>query len=207
VKIDGEQNDGPSVMQQYGITAFPTLLYINPDGTLFRKSVGMADAASLIKRGNEVMNPQATPLFQARKKYYASPLGLEDLREYISVMMQDQSDSLETFMLAYYHTQKNLNMTDPLDFYAFYKHENDLNSMNSKTFLENPANYGAEVYTGKIKEWINYAFSRSVETGDFSIVEKTIGQLYPYWEKAETLGQDQATYLVYVKSQYDKYHH
>jgi thiol-disulfide isomerase/thioredoxin len=206
VKIDGEKADGPAVMQQYGITAFPTLLYINPDGTLFRKSVGMADAASLVKKGNEVLNPDATPVFQARKKYYASPLGLADLREYIGVLMQDQSDSLEVFTLAYYNTQKNLNMIDPLDFYAFYKHENDINSPNSKAFLDNPTGYGAQVYTGKIKEWINYAFSSAVEKGDFSIAEKAISQLYPYWEKAETLGQDQTSYIAYVKSQYEKYH-
>jgi len=205
VKIDGEKNDGPAIMQKYGITAFPTLLFINPDGTLFRKSVGMMDAATLIKRGNEIMHPEATPLFQARKKYYSSKLELNDLREYLMVMMQDQSDSLENFLFAYYNTKPKLDMTDQLDFYAFYKFENNINSPNSQYFLANPAIFGSENYTGKIKEWINYSFSLSVEKGDFSIVENMITTVYPYWEKSEALGQNKDEYIAYVKTQYARY--
>lgn len=205
VKIDGEKNDGPAIMQKYGITAFPTLLFINPDGTLFRKSVGMMDAATLIRRGNETLHPEATALFKARKKYYASKLELNDFREYITVMMEDDSDSLETFLFAYYNMQPKLDLTDRLDFYAFYKFENDINSANSKQFLENPDTYGGETYTGKIKEWINHSFSLAVEKNNFSIVENTITAVYPYWEKAETLGQNKDAYVAYVKTQYAKY--
>lgn len=205
VKIDGEKNDGPSVMQQYGITAFPTLLYLNADGSLSQKTVGMMDAATLLKRGKETVDPQSSPLFQARQKYYASGLTLNDLREYISVMMQDQSDSLDVFTYAYFNTQPNLDLADQIDFYAFYKHENNLQSSNSVYFLEHAAAYPPDVYTGKIKEWINQSFSSAVEKGDFALVEQTIGIVYPYWEKAEALGQDKAAYTAYVKTQYAKY--
>jgi thiol-disulfide isomerase/thioredoxin len=205
VKIDGEKNDGPSVMQQYGITAFPTLLYLNADGSLSRKTVGMMDAAALLKRGREAVDPQSSPLFRARTKYYASALTVADLREYISAMMQDQADSLDVFTYAYFNTQQNLDLADQIDFYAFYKHEQNVKSANSVYFLEHPAVYSPEVYTGKIKEWINYAFSSAVEKNDFTVVEDMITAVYPYWEKAETLGQDKASYIAYVKTQYAKY--
>jgi hypothetical protein len=205
VKIDGEKNDGPVVMQQYGVTAFPTLLYLNADGSLSRKMVGMMDAAALLKRGKEAVDPTSSPLFGARTKYYASALTVADLREYISAMMEDQADSLDVFTYAYFNSQPTLDLNDQIDFYAFYKHEQNVKSPNSVYFLGHPEAFPTDVYTGKIKDWINHSFSSAVEKNDFAIVESMITEVYPYWEKAETLGQDKASYIAYVKTQYAKY--
>jgi len=205
VKIDGEKNDGPGIMQKYGISAFPTLLYLAADGSLLRKTVGMADVASVMKRGNEVLHPEATELYKARKKYYASQRMLPDLHDYLNVMIADDSDSLSHFTWTYYTIQKQLNLADPIELYVFYKHENDLNSALSNQFLENPASFSPDTYTGKIKEWINFSFGQAVQQGNFALVEATINKVYPYWEKAEHLQQDKAAYLSYVQSQYAKY--
>jgi hypothetical protein len=121
-------------------------------------------------------------------------------------MIADQSDSLGIFTQAYYNVHPNLNMQDELDFYVFYQHENDITKANSVHFLENPAEYPVDVYTGKIKSWVNFAFSQAVGKGDFAIVEAMIDRVYPYWEKAEALQQDKAAYVTYVRSQYNRYH-
>lgn len=206
VKIDGEKGDGPAIMQQYGITAFPTLLYLDADANLTRKMVGMMDVSGLTQRGNEAIHPETTPIYIARKQYYASQLTDADMRTYISAMIADQSDSLSMFTQAYYNVHTNLDMADEIDFYVFYQHENDITKPNSVHFLENPAEYPVEVYTGKIKAWVNFAFSQAVGKGDFAIIESMIDRVYPYWEKAEALGQDKATYITYVRSQYNRYH-
>ncbi len=205
VKIDGEKADGPAVMQQYGITAYPTLLYLNADGTIFRKVVGGMTAEDLLKRGNEAIHPDDSPLWIARKKYYSSNLELVDLREFIGVMIAEDGDSLGLFASAYFNVNQSLNLKDEIDFNVFYQQENDLESKNSTYFLTNPSEFPVDAYTGKIKEWINQSFATAIEKKDYSIVELVVIKLYPYWEKAETLDQDQVTYLAFVKEQYERY--
>jgi len=205
VKIDGEKADGPAVMQQFGITAYPTLLYLNADGTVFRKVVGGMTVEDLMKRGNEAIHPNDSPLWIARKKYYASNLELNDLKEFIGVMIEEDGDSLDLFSSAYFNVNPSINLNDELDFYVFYQQEKNLESKNSVYFLTNPSEFPVDVYTGKIKEWINESFATAIEKKDYSIVESVVVKLYPYWEKAETLDQDQVTYLAFVKEQYARY--
>lgn len=205
VKIDGEKNDGPSVMQQYGISAYPTLLYINADGTLFRKVVGMMDVPALMAKGNEALHPETSPVFVARKQYYSSDKGEEALKMYISTLAAEQDDSLEVFTLRYYKMKRPLNLQDDFDFFVFYQQETDFNSANGQYFLNHASEFDSQSYTGKIKEWINGAFSAAVEQQDYTIVEKAVEQLFPYWEKAENIGQTKEEYLQYVKTQYNRY--
>ena len=206
VKIDGEKEaeGGPKTMMEYGISAYPTLLYINADGTLFRKLVGGQEATTLLKRAKEMVDPTSSPLLQARKAFYASKRETADLKTYITVMIADQADSVDVFAQTYYTTAKTLNLADQVDFYAFYKSENNATSANGVYFLEHFELFPPNVYADKIKEWINYSFSVALEKSDYSIVEASVKNLYPHWQKAESI-QDQETYLAYVKQQFDHY--
>lgn len=51
-KIDMEKGEGPSLGSQYGVTAYPTLLFISPEGKLMHKAVGYQSADRLINNGN-----------------------------------------------------------------------------------------------------------------------------------------------------------
>ena len=206
VKIDGEKEaeGGPKTMQEYGISAYPTLLYINPDGTLSRKLIGGQDAATLMKRGKEVVDPSGSPVLKARKIYYASKKESADLKAYLSVMIADQADSTDMFAATYYNTATTINLADQVDLYAFYKSEKSSTSPNGIYFLEHADAIPPNVVADKIKEWINQAFTVSLEGADYSIVETVVKQLYPYWQKVETV-QPEESYLVYVKKQFDRY--
>lgn len=206
VKIDGEKEaeGGPKTMQEYGISAYPTLLYINADGTLSRKLVGGQEATTLLKRGKEVVDPNSSPLLQARKVYYASKKETADLKTYITVMIADEADSTDIFAQSYYTTAKTINLADQVDLFVFYKSEHNSTSVNGLYFLEHFDSFPPNIVADKIKEWINQSFSIALEKSDYSVVETTVKQLYPYWQKVETI-QDQETYLVYVKQQFDKY--
>lgn len=206
VKIDGEKEaeGGPKTMMEYSLNSYPTLLFINPDGTLFRKLVGMQDATTLLKRGKELVDPNSSALLLARKTYYASKKETADLKTYITAMIADQADSTDLFAQTYYTTAKTINLADQVDFYVFYKSEQNSASSNGLYFLEHYDAFPANVVADKIKEWINQSFSKALEKADYSIVETTVKQLYPYWQKTESI-QDQETYLTYVKQQFDRY--
>ncbi len=50
-KIDMEKGEGPSIQNKYGVTAYPTLLFITPEGDLLHKARGYQPADRLINNG------------------------------------------------------------------------------------------------------------------------------------------------------------
>lgn len=49
LKIDAEKDaDGPSISKKYGVSAYPTLLFINGDGKLVKKLVGKQSEEKLL---------------------------------------------------------------------------------------------------------------------------------------------------------------
>lgn len=56
-KIDMETGEGPSLAQEYEVTAYPTLLYINGDGKLLHKAIGYLSTEEFIATGQDALNP------------------------------------------------------------------------------------------------------------------------------------------------------
>ena len=57
VKIDMEIGEGPALSEEFGVSAYPTLLFFSPDGKLVHKSVGAMDAEEFIELGKNAQLP------------------------------------------------------------------------------------------------------------------------------------------------------
>lgn len=205
VKVNGESvaEDGPKTMQEYGISAYPTLLYINPDGSLFRKVVGGMDANSLLAKGKEAMDPASSMTAKARKAFFSSKKTEKDYLNFIQAMVTDEADSLDYYAKYYYYENYSIDLSNPTGLMIFLKAEVNSKSEHSEYFLKHSEEFSPQDYTEKIKTWINDAFKKSLEQNNYSIIEQEVTYLHPYWSKMEEL-PDLATYLNYVKTQYDK---
>jgi thioredoxin 1 len=53
--LDGEQEEGAVLAQQFGIKAYPTLMFISPQGELIAKSPGFRTADDLVGLGKEML--------------------------------------------------------------------------------------------------------------------------------------------------------
>ncbi|MCS7076122.1 MAG: thioredoxin family protein [Bacteroidia bacterium] len=47
-KIDGEKGEGPKIVQQYKVEAYPTILFFSPEGQLVGSQVGAQEPESFI---------------------------------------------------------------------------------------------------------------------------------------------------------------
>lgn len=206
VKIDGEKEaeGGPKTMREYGISAYPTLLYINPDGSLNQKVVGGQDTRQLWKHAKKVIDPSGKALLEARTTYYKSKRTVNDLKSYLGVLSSEGSDSLDIYSKVYYDSKSKLDLTQPEDFYAFSKFETNSNSETSKYFLEHIEEFKAKEASGKIMEWIRGDFQLAISKRDYSIIENTVKMVHPFWDKVEEVPSLEE-YLKYVKEQYDQY--
>lgn len=53
--LDGEQEEGAALAQKFGIEAYPTLMFVTPEGELITKSPGFQTAPDLINIGKEIL--------------------------------------------------------------------------------------------------------------------------------------------------------
>lgn len=53
--LDGEQEEGAALAQKFGIEAYPTLMFVTPEGELITKSPGFRTAPDLINLGQLIL--------------------------------------------------------------------------------------------------------------------------------------------------------
>lgn len=59
VKMDMEKGEGPALARKFGVTAYPTLFFVNADGTVKQKSIGFVNAEQLILMGKTVVDTKS----------------------------------------------------------------------------------------------------------------------------------------------------
>ena len=206
LKLDGEKNDGPSVMQKYGISAYPTLLYFNANGDLVGKVVGALQAKQLLSKGKDIVNPEMNPVFAANKTYQKSGKKQDDLKAYVKVLAENEHDSLGKYAAEYYQKYPNLNLKDPVELQVFKSAVHDYKSPLSKEFLNNEENVkDQDAYLGKINDYFMTTYQEAKTADNFEIMQNMVVEIYPYLQKCNLPDlPPQSDYLEYVKSQFLK---
>jgi thiol:disulfide interchange protein len=54
VALDAEKGEGFELARQYGIRGYPTLLFLDPSGSVIERAVGFHDAETLIALGKRI---------------------------------------------------------------------------------------------------------------------------------------------------------
>jgi len=57
VKYDMEKGEGPKLAEQFQVTAYPSLLFLNADGNMLHKGVGYHEAADFVSLGKTAKDP------------------------------------------------------------------------------------------------------------------------------------------------------
>ena len=186
LKLDGEKNDGPVVMQQFGITAYPTLLYFNPDGSLATKIVGGQSAQQLLNRAETVLHPERNPLTIARKAYFDSKKTRADLGKYIVTLHQLESDSTDFYTKQFIASYPDPNLDVEGEWLAFYYQMHDYQSSAAQYFLTGIAKFNVDMARNKLGMFLQQAFNAAAQQGDFDSMEKAARKIYPYFEVLNT---------------------
>lgn len=54
VSVDGEKGEGADLARKYGVKGFPTFVFINPDGSLTKKSAGYQVPGRFLELGKSI---------------------------------------------------------------------------------------------------------------------------------------------------------
>jgi len=207
VKIDGEKADGPSIMSEYGITAYPTLLFISPKGELIERFVGAAETKTLRRLGIKTAHPDQDPVNNASKKYFASKKKETDLRDYILVLNENGEDSTAFYAEQYLKNVKSLDFSNEADRIVFAKGEKNPFSSFSDQFLASIALFTPKDAHDAMVRLILETFDAEMNSGSFGKTELVIRKFYPHLKQLNLVGLPTEDELVNeFKMQFDAEH-
>ena len=85
VKMDMEKGEGPALQNKYGVTAYPTLLFLNGKGEITQKVVGGQEAAGLLGVGKTALGKLDNSK-EFEKEYTAGKREPELILKYVSAL-------------------------------------------------------------------------------------------------------------------------
>ena len=189
VKMDMEKGEGIGLSSDFGIQAYPTLLFINPEGKVVHRAVGYHTTDLLLNLAGAAKDPERnsgslSDRYDAGDRSPALLLNLANTRydamdgTYVSVADE------------YLATQKDWGTDDNLSF--IFKMADDLNSkmadylMNNRLLFE--GKFGKEAVVGKVDAMVQNTIAHAETEADLKKVETLYAKTYPE-RAAEMSGQ------------------
>ena len=183
IRLDGEVGDGAMLMDEFNLTAYPTMLFLNPEGKLQKKLVGAVSADVIQTNAEKVAYPEKTKIYQLQKKYDQGERSKIFLSEYISELILEERE-VEEVIEFYLEKYPELNLELKSDFQIFCFGIEDLDNKHTVTFLNSVGHFKdkfpdlSEQKMGKI---ITGILETAIETKNPEFMKTRIEQLYdPY---------------------------
>ncbi|MCF8246630.1 MAG: thioredoxin family protein [Saprospiraceae bacterium] len=186
VKMDMEKGEGIGLSSDFGVQAYPTLLFINSEGKAVHRAVGYHTTDLLIGLADAAKDPNRnTGSITAR--YDAGDRSPQLLFNLAMARYDAMDGTYVKIADEYLATQKDWNTDDNLSF--IFRMADDLNSkmadylMNNRGLFEDK--YGKQAVTGKVDEMVQNTISHAETEADLKKVETLYTKTYP--ERASEL--------------------
>jgi thiol-disulfide isomerase/thioredoxin len=177
VKFDMEKEEGPSIATRYQITAYPTLLWLDPNGSIKNKIIGGLDVKGLMDAGKKAADPIPELMSGMDKKYAAGTRDETFMEEYLNLFKSSGRDYDAVF--AEYIKQataqnwpKDKTLPTVFDLTRSYPSAGIDQLVKDKNSLI--AKYGAKVYSAKIDAIANDALSVAKRRTDEKVLKEAI---------------------------------
>lgn len=101
LQLDAETPEGRVLAKKFGVNAYPTLVFLDPEGNILGKEAGARDAKGLLELAKNCENPQMVRVNALAKKFESGQMEREELETYIQLLRETKLPvvkPLETWM-------------------------------------------------------------------------------------------------------------
>lgn len=183
LKLDGEKSDGESLMIDFDLNAYPTMLFLTPDRELLTKVEGFVDAESLLTEANAAKFPENTRIFKLKERFENGERDEEFLEELIHESLLEGKE-FEDILKEYKTLFPELDLKEEAEFIVFCADEDKLDDSNVQEFLKDITTYNElfpDLAEFKMNNIISNIILDALEKKDRSLIEKGLNTLYaPY---------------------------
>lgn len=88
LQLDAETPEGKVLTEKFGVSAYPTLLFLDQNGNLLSKEAGARDAKGLIGLAKNCQNPLMVKVNEMTRKFENNQMALEELETYIRLLRE-----------------------------------------------------------------------------------------------------------------------
>lgn len=180
LKLDGELPDGESLMIDFDLNSYPTMLFLSPDKALEKKIVGAVGASEIQRIAANVLDPESTAIYKLQKKYDAGNRDRVFMLEYIKEVLIEDMDAVSIAVDFVEHHPK-LSLENEDDFLIFYLTSDELSDENVKKFLGSIEKYNElheEYASRKVLAIIGQLVDESIKNKDSEIFKDGIDVVY-----------------------------
>jgi thiol-disulfide isomerase/thioredoxin len=181
VKMDMENGEGPKFAQTYPVSAYPTLMYIKPDGSVLMKEKGARDVQGLIDLGKNALGKFNND-DGIIKSYEAGDKSPESLLKYLKAQARKGGSGLKEAN-AYLATQKDLNSDINVSIITEAMTEVDSKIFDyyvgSRSKIESVL--GKQVYLDRIEKAASNTVNKAVQFKAPSILEEAKSKMKKFY--------------------------
>lgn len=179
-KMDMEKGDGVALAKLYDIRAYPTLLFINSQGTAIHRGLGYHDADDLLNLGEAALDP-ANNHHAMQLRYDNGDRNPDFLYDYAVSLLDAWSPDYAAIADAYLRTQPDWKREKNMDL-IFRVVDIDRSQMldyflKNKTAFED--RYGSRIVSEKIQSILQDEFDKSQLSGNLNPFQSLLENIYP----------------------------
>lgn len=176
-KFDMEKGEGVDIAGKYSIRAYPTLLWLDGDGSVKHKIVGGLDVTGLLQNGKKAVDPTPGILTGMRKKYADGNRDVDFLCEYLNTL-NSAEEKYEDVFKEYLGKLAPNDFTDKKHAQTIFNLTKDLKSAGLGYLIKNRefniTLMGADAFNKKINQIATKAVSEAPHANDIALFEGAI---------------------------------
>lgn len=182
-KFDMEKGEGPSIAAEFGVRAYPTMLWIDGNRKVVNRLVGLADPQTLIAAGKQANNQAPGMLNELKLKYDAGDRTPEFMQKYVEALFNEgtniDKEFAEWLKLLSEKDLQNERITREIFTYTTH-----VRSPGMPYILKNKNYYsqilGEKVVSGKLNQLAEKSMKEAINKNDKTIFDAGIKALQTF---------------------------
>ncbi len=179
-QLDMEKGEGPEFAKRYGVTVFPTLLFLDGEGRAVDQYVGRRDPQALIDLGKKVKQGGYATLADQRAQFQQ---GSRDRTFLYNLLMglAESRQPAEEVLAEFRPGMDGEALLDSMNWNVFVRYIKEPGAEEFRYFEQHldafKAKYGAEVVTEKLASGYLYVGYGAAEAGDAAAYQAAVARL------------------------------
>jgi thiol-disulfide isomerase/thioredoxin len=179
-KVDMEKGEGIGLARDFGVMAYPTLIFVNSSGEVVHRAVGYHNTDQLLELGEAALDPSRN-MGSIATKYEDGDRSPELLYNLAFAKLDAMDGTYEEVAEEYLKTQSDWNTKENREF--IYRMVNSLDSDMAKHIVDHKKDYeehlGERAVAGKINELVQNQVAKAQSEADLKSIETLYSKMYP----------------------------
>ncbi len=165
-ELDMEKGEGIELAEEFEITAYPTLLFLNNAGEIVHKTMGAIDAEKFLELGRIAADPRRN-LAGMQQRYKRGDRSSQFIREYL-VRLSDAGKPRKEILDWYFYQLNENDLLTKENFEVIKKHISQINSPQFKFLMQNKEAYSDLASEKDVNEKIYNVYRSSLFSALYS---------------------------------------